>query len=180
MLTITIPEMEWFDENTQEFSYTKSVTLQLEHSLISISKWEAKWKRPFLDDRPKTFEENIDYVRCMTINKVDPRVYSGINSEIFKTINNYINDSHTATWFTENKKDEKSSEKTTSELIYYWMIANNIPVEECQKWHLNRLLTLIRICSIKNQPAKKMSKKDIMKQNTKINEERLKKYHTTG
>lgn len=182
MLTIMLPEAEWFNDETQEFSYTKATTLQLEHSLISISKWEAKFKRPFLDDGPKDKKETLEYIRCMTINKVDPRVYYCIDNEHIKKVNEYINDSMTATWFTEHPGAPKkhSNEKTTSELIYYWMIANNIPIEEGQKWHLNRLLTLIKICNIKNQPPKKVGKKQVMQDNTRINQERKQRLNTSG
>lgn len=181
MLSLTIPETEWYDEKTEEFSYTKSCVLQLEHSLISISKWESKWKRPFFDDGPKNIDETIDYIRCMTISKVDPKVYLCINNAMISQVNEYIKDSMTATWFTENgpKTRKHSNEKITSELIYYWMIANNIP-QEYQKWHINRLLTLIRICNIRNAPPKKVGKKQVLQDNTRINNERKKKYNTTG
>lgn len=181
MLSLTIPETEWYDENTEEFTRIKSCVLQLEHSLISISKWEAKWKRPFFDDGPKKSEETIDYIRCMTINKANPIVYSCLTSELIQKVNAYISDSMTATWFTERgpKSHKRSNEKITSELIYYWMIANQIP-PEYQKWHINRLLTLIRICNIKNTPPKKVGKKQVMQDNTRINNERRKKYNTSG
>lgn len=181
MLTITIPKTEWYDEKTEEFSYTNAYTLQLEHSLISISKWEAKWKRPFFDEKPKSIEETIDYIRCMTINKVDPMAYRCLTNELIEKVNDYIKDPMTATWFTDRgpKSNKHSNEKITSELIYYWMIANQIP-QEYQKWHINRLLTLIRICNIKNSPPKKVGKKKVMQENTRINEERRKKYNTSG
>jgi len=156
MLTITIPAVEMFDDEKQEFINTKSYILQLEHSLVSLSKWESKWKVPFLGKEEKTNEQTVDYVRCMTITQNIPEdVYYNISQDIFSTITSYIHDSMTATWFGEETgKKKQNKDVITAELIYYWMIAQNIPIE-FQKWHLNRLLTLIRVCSIKNEPPKK-------------------------
>lgn len=182
MLTVTIPGEEYFDENTSEFVSTKSITIKLEHSLVSISKWEAKWHKPFLDSNNKTSEETIDYIRCMTITQnVPDEVYFRLPETAVRKINDYIQDSMTATWFTEEKGSKKGSngETITSELIYYWMIALQVPME-CQQWHLNRLLTLIRICNIKNQPPKKMKKKDILSRNAALNAERKKRLNTKG
>lgn len=182
MLKITIPEREWFDDETQEFVYRKSATLQLEHSLVSISKWESRWHKAFLGKQKKSDEEIIDYVRCMTITQnVDPDVYYGLTAENIEEINNYIEDEMTATKFFDppNKSDKGSKDVVTSELIYYWMISFNIPVE-FQKWHLNRLLSLIKVCSIKNSPPKKLSPREVMEQNARLNEERKKRLHTRG
>lgn len=179
MLKVTIPEFEMFNEETSEFVSCKKQDLCLEHSLVSISKWESKWKKPFMGKEAKTSEETIDYIRCMTITKnVDPNCYLGIPISILKEINAYIDDSMTATWFRE-QKGRPNREIITSELIYYWMIAYTIPFE-CQKWHLNRLLTLIRICSIKNAPAKKMSKSEVLANNRKLNAARRSKAHSRG
>lgn len=159
MLQITIPAQEYYDEQTNEFVTIRAYSIELEHSLISISKWESKWHKPFMSTNNKSNEELLDYIRCMTINKVPAFVYASLTSEDFKKINEYIEDSQTATWFNEpNQKKAPNREIVTSELIYYWMIAYSIPFE-CQKWHLNRLLTLIRVCSIKNAPDKKMDRK---------------------
>lgn len=179
MLTIKIPDREWFNDATQEFITVKGTTLQLEHSLVSLSKWEAKWHVPFLSKDEKTLEQTLDYIRCMTITQnVNPMVYEQLSEENVDDINKYINTSMTATTF--NNMDNKSSrEIITSELIYYWMIALNIPME-CQKWHLNRLLTLIRVCNAKNAPPKKMSARDIMSRNSALNAARRKKYNTKG
>lgn len=169
MLQIKIKGRELFDESKNEFIDVKDQTLQLEHSLVSISKWESKWHKPFLSKDPRTMEESLDYIRCMTINKnVDPLIYQYcIDPKTMAEINAYIDDPSTATWF--NDKDQhKSREIITSELIYYSMTALNIPFE-CEKWHLNRLLTLIRVCSIKSQPQKKMSKRDVMSRNRSLN-----------
>ena len=169
MLTITIPESEEFDSEKGEFLYGKEITLTLEHSLVSISKWESKWHKPFLSKDEKTREEVIDYVRCMTLTQnIDPSNYRRLTPDNFKEIEEYINNPMTATWFNEKEKGKPNRDIITSELIYYWMVALQIPFE-CQKWHLNRLLTLIRICNIKNAPPKKMSKKDILSRNHSLN-----------
>lgn len=180
MLYITIPSCEMYDESTEEFVYAKEQTLQLEHSLVSLSKWESKWCKPFLSKQDKTMEETIDYVRCMTVNQVsDPTVYSRLTLDNLNSINEYIGSPMTATTFSNTPKGGSNGEQVTSELIYYWMIALNIPFE-CQKWHLNRLLTLIRVCEVKNQPPKKMSKREIMSRNAALNAARRKKLGTKG
>lgn len=180
MLRIIIPSYELWDEKKNEFIYTKEQTLQLEHSLVSLAKWESKWCKPFLTKNKKTWEESIDYIRCMTITQnVDPKIYSFISNQNLKDINQYIDSPMTATTFREEKKTGTNSEQITAEIIYYWMIALNIP-PEYQKWHLNRLLTLIRVCNIKNQPPKKMSRREVMKRNTELNERRLKRLRTRG
>ena len=182
MLHITVPAQEFWDETAESFIYAKETNLVLEHSLVSISKWEAKWNKAFLGKTSKTVEETIDYIRCMTVTpNIDSSVYFRINSKIIEQINTYIDSPMSATWFSEiqNKKASAGNETVTSELIYYWMIAYNIPFE-CQKWHLNRLLTLIRICNIKNQDPKKMSKNDILRNNAALNAARRKKFHTKG
>lgn len=179
MLTITVPARELFDDRTNEFIYTKAHTLQLEHSLVSISKWESKWHKPFLTKETKTEEEMRDYIRCMTITQnVDPSVYLGLSRNNLVQIKQYIDDTMTATTF--NDKNKKQNHQViTSELIYYWMVSLNIPFE-CQKWHLNRLLTLIHICDIKNTPAKKMSRRDVMSRNASLNAARRAKLGTRG
>ena len=180
MLRITIPATEMFDDSTQEFIVTKEQTLQLEHSLISLSKWEAKWNKVFLSKEEKTIEETIDYIRCMTLTQnVDPNVYRCLTEENFREINAYIEAPMTATYFSNEERGGRLKEQVTSELIYYWMIALNIPVE-FQKWHLNRLLTLIRVCNIKNQPPKKMSRREIANRNAALNEARRKQLNSRG
>lgn len=181
MLYITVPSVELWDEAKEEFVKTKEQTLQLEHSLVSVSKWEAKWCKVFLSRKEKTYEETIDYIKCMTITQnVSPDTYKYLTKDNIEQINKYISAPMTATWFSEDKSGSRSnSEQVTSELIYYWMIAFNIPFE-CQKWHLNRLLTLIRVCNIKNKPAKKMSRSDIMRRNASLNAARRKQLNTNG
>lgn len=180
MLTITIPATEVFDESKGEFVSIKEHVLQLEHSLISISKWESKWCKPFLSKQDKTTEEVIDYIKCMTLNKnVSDDVYSCLTKANISAINEYISAPMTATTFSGTDRGKKNNEQITSELIYYWMIALQIP-DRYDKWHINRLLTLIRICNIKNQPPKKMSKRDIISRNAAINAARRQQLNTKG
>lgn len=180
MLQITIPAVEQWDEEKQEFVNTREQTLQLEHSLISLSKWESKWCKAFLTKEEKTFEETLDYIKCMTLTKnVDPNVYNYLTNKNIEEINSYIEAPMTATYFSQDKSGRISREQVTAELIYYWMIAFNIPFE-CQKWHLNRLLTLIKVCDVKNTPPKKRSAKEIMSQNAALNAARRKKFNTKG
>jgi hypothetical protein len=172
--------MEQWDERTQEFVYEKEQTLQLEHSLVSLSKWESKWCKPFLSKTEKTREETIDYIKCMTMTQnVNPEVYLRVTDEIIKEVNKYIDAPMTATWFSKERGGRSSNEQTTSELIYYWMISLNIPFD-CQKWHLNRLLILIKVCNLKNQPAKKMSRREVMSRNAALNAARRKQFNTNG
>ena len=180
MLRITIPETEFYDEVNEVFINVKEQTLQLEHSLVSISKWEAKWQKPFLDEKEKTVEETIDYIRCMTITQnVDPDIYNCLTAENVKEIDDYISAPMTATVFSEDNSSRRNREVVTAEIIYYWMIKAGIPVK-FEKWHLNRLITLIRVCSIKEAPPKKRSKRDILSQNAAINAARRKQLNTRG
>ena len=164
MLKITIPGQEFWNEATQEFTYTEGTTLLLEHSLVSLSKWESKWHKPFLGREDKTLEETLDYIRCMTLNEVkDQGVYNFIPRTEMEKISAYIQDTMTATTINERRREGEApnSQVITSELIYYWMIALNIPVE-FENWHLNRLLMLIKVVNIKNQPNGKMSQKETL------------------
>ena len=183
MLTITFPEEEKWDDDLQEFKYYKEQSVTLEHSLVSLAKWESKWNKPFLTKDPKTYDESIDYFKCMTITpNVDPDIWKRVTPTQVKQINEYIDAPMTATWFSEKDgqgKGKHSNEQVTSEIIYYWMIALQIPFE-CQKWHLNRLLTLVRVCNIKNTPPKKMSKSEIMSKNKALNAARRAKMGTKG
>lgn len=178
MLKIKIPGCETYNESTNEFVTLPSVTINLEHSLISISKWETKWCKPFLSS-DKTNLETLDYIKCMTVNgSVDDDVYLRLSADNIKEINNYIDAPMTATTFNE-RNAKPSKEVITSELIYYWIISFNIPIE-CQKWHINRLLTLIKVCNIKNSPPEKVNRNDIMRRNKQLNAERRKKFGTKG
>ena len=178
MLELMVPGHEFFDEDKNEFVSTKPTKIVLEHSLISLSKWESKWEKPFLSS-DKTTPETIDYIRCMTLTQnVDPLVYNSLSKENLEAVGNYIQAPMTATKL-KARKQARSNETVTAELIYYWMIALNIPFE-CQKWHLNKLLTLIEVCSIKNQPQKKMSRSEILRHNRELNAARRAKYKTKG
>jgi len=181
MLQITIPASEQWDELKQEFVYTKEQTLQLEHSLVSLSKWESKWCKSFFSKNEKTPEETIDYIKFMTLTKnVSPDVYHRLTTDNINEINRYIEAPMTATTFPQQgTKGKVGGETVTAELVYYWMIALNIPFE-CQKWHLNRLLTLIRVCEIKNQPSKKMNRREVMNRNAALNAARKKQLNTRG
>jgi hypothetical protein len=180
MLQIVIPPIELFNEAKQEFLYSKEYVLRLEHSLVSISKWESKWGKPFLTKQDKTTEETIDYIRCMTITQnVDPDAYKYISQKEIDKITKYIDSPMTATKISKQDNAKSSREIITSEIIYYWMISFNIPFE-CQTWHLNRLLTLINVCNIKNKPNKKMGRKEHFSKQRALNEARKAKYNTTG
>ena len=180
MLRLVIPEVELWDEVKQEFVYSKEQTLELEHSLVSLSKWESKWNKAFLSNRDKTEEEILDYIKCMTLTPdVPPITYSFLSRNDFAKINDYIVAPMTATVFSDDKTSKSSRETVTAELIYYWMIALNIPFE-CQYWHLNRLLTLVKVCNIKNAPPKKRSRREIMSRNAALNAARRKELNTSG
>ena len=186
MLEVTINPPEFWDEKNECFVYIKPVTLRLEHSLLSISKWEAKWKKPWLDqNEPKTYQQSVDYIKCMTINKDVPDiVYTYIDPKTMDFINKYIEDNHTATWFSNSSETKtgraKKSQVVTSELIYFWMSQYNLPFDICEKWHLGRLLTLIDVCNRESQPSKKMSKEEINRQNHALNMARRAKHRSRG
>lgn len=180
MLKLKISEKELWDESKQEFIEVPETEIQLEHSLVSLSKWESKWHKSFLKEQLNgSTEEGLDYIRCMTITQnVNPNIYKYLSQDEINKISNYINDPMTATTFNEHSTS-KSNESITSELIYYWMITYNIPAEY-QKWHLNRLITLIRICQIKNSPPKKMSRNDVINKYSALNEARRKQLNSRG
>lgn len=188
MLSITIPaskKSEYWDEGNQEFitiPAEKEQTLQLEHSLISISKWESKWCKPFFSKEEKTTEETIDYIKCMTLTKnVTSNTYYRLEKHkaSVDAILKYINAPMTATTFSNNSNKKFNREIITSEVIYYWMFSNGIP-SECEKWHINRLITLIRVFGEKSEPGKKMSKAATAKQYAALNAARRKKLNTKG
>lgn len=186
MLTIMVPaaeEDELWDEKEECFipvPACKEQVLQLEHSLISLSKWESKWCKPFHANEEKTIEQTIDYIKCMTLNKnVDPSVYDRLTEDNLKQITDYIYAPMTATTINDRGQKKKSKEIITSEVIYYWMIANNIPFE-CEKWHLNRLIMLIRVCGAHNEEPKKTNKRDLARQYAQINAANRKKFNSKG
>ena len=181
MLKIVVPiSPEGWDEEKEMFVEPKTQTLHLEHSLVSLSKWESKWCKPFLSSKNMSDEETMDYIKCMTITQnVDPDVYSHLTPENIQEINRYIYSPMTATTFSDDKTGKTNREVITSELIYCWMVMAQIPFE-CQKWHLNRLLTLIRVFNVKSQPPKKMSKGDVMRRNAALNAARRKQFNSNG
>ncbi len=180
MLQITVVLEEGFDDKLQEFVVMEKYDLELEHSLFSLSKWESEFEKPFLTATEKTVEETVAYVREMVLGEIPPEeILQSLSEENFKAINDYIATKRTATWFADDPTAKKSREVITSELIYHWMISLNIPFE-CQYWHLNRLLTLIRVCNEKNSPPKKMSRSEAALQRRKLNEERRSRLGTSG
>ena len=194
MLTLHISpnkSKEYWDPIKEEFVYPDihEQNIVLEHSLVSLSKWESKYHKPFLNDKEKKTEEELrDYIKFMTITQnVKEEIYDEIttNENLMKKINDYIQDPHTATTFYEIPQEAGKSTKRpskeiiTAELVYYWMISYQIPFS-CEKWHLNNLLTLVRVCSIKNDTGKKMSKRDIMKNNNALNAARRARLHSRG
>jgi hypothetical protein len=179
MLTITIPAIELYDEKNNLFTYSRETELKLEHSLVSISKWESEFCKPFLTKNNKTPKETLEYIKAMTITQnVDSGIYNLISQDNLDLITAYIDAPMTATIIPANKSSI-NREVITSELIYYWMISFNIPFE-CQRWHLNRLLTLINVCNIKNQPKKKLSQRELMSRNRALNEARKAELKTKG
>jgi hypothetical protein len=186
MLEVIIParpDTEYWDSGSETFITkhgNKEQKLCLEHSLVSVRKWESKWHKPFLSKKQMTNEEIVDYIRCMTITQnVPPEVYENIPDEVYKKITEYINDPMTATWFSEQKGRGGSGEVVTAELIYYWMIALNIP-SKYEKWHLNSLMTLIKVCNIKNAPAKKMGKRATASKYAALNAARRQQFNSNG
>lgn len=183
MLKIKIPAVELFDERSNSFiTLEKEGVLTLEHSLVSLSKWESKWQKPFMTKQEKTEEETLDYIKCMTITQnVDPELYENIKycPNIIQQVNDYIANPMTATTFSEDKTSKPNREIVTSELIYFWMFSYGIPMD-CQKWHLNRLLTLVRVFTVKNQTHKPLGKKATASKYAALNAARKKQLNTKG
>jgi hypothetical protein len=180
MLTIIVPGVEMFDDQSQEFVTQGDVTLELEHSLVSLSKWESKHEKPFLGKQEKTTEETLDYVRCMIVtSNVSEEVISKFSEENLIAVNKYIDSKMTATWFNEPPGAPKSRDVITAELIYYWMVVFQIPFQ-CEHWHLNRLFTLIRVCNIKQSKPKKMTRSELAARQRELNAQRREQLGSKG
>lgn len=182
MLELAVPmSAEGWDDEKQEFVEPVTAVLQLEHSLVSLSEWESKYQKAFISNKPKTPEETLFYVKCMTLNKdIDPAVYDRLTEANLKEINDYIANPMTATTISDDKKSKGGRSVNTAEVIYGWMIALQIPVDPFQYWHLNRLMTLIKVCNIQSQPPKKMGKKATASRYAQLNAQRRQQMNTTG
>ena len=179
-INLVIDEEEYFNEATSEFEVVGGFEIELEHSLVSLSKWESEVKKPFLSKEDKTAKEILTYIQCMVISPIYPAGFAArLTQEHIDKVKAYIESSQSATTFGDMPKTRGPGETITTELIYYWMVAFNIPFE-CEVWHLSRLFSLIRICNIKNQKPKKMSRGEIAARNRRINEERRARYNTRG
>ena len=179
MLTIVVPGAEHFDDDKQEFFTVGDFTLELEHSLVALSKWESEFEKPFLGKEEKTDEEIFGYIRAMSMTpNVPPEVWFRLTEDNVEAINKYIDSKMTATWFNKTK-ETPSSERITSELIYYWMVVFQIPFE-CETWHLSRLFTLIKICNVKNEKPKKMNSSEAAAQRRELNAQRKAQLGTSG
>lgn len=180
MLTIIVGATAVYNEETKSFESQGGEELQLEHSLVSLSKWESIHEKPFLDQKDKTSEEVLSYVECMLLTANPPENFrKNLSQENFDQINAYIDRKMTATWFSESQSPTRNQEIVTSELVYYWMTVFHIPFE-CEKWHINRLFTLIRICNVKQEKPKKMSRAEMARRHRELNEKRKAQLGTKG
>jgi hypothetical protein len=180
VLKLVVPETEYYDEEKEEFSTEPEVELVLEHSLVSLSKWESKYKKPFLGSS-KSGEELLYYIEVMIVSPLyaPGEILHRLSEENYESINAYVDSPESATTFGEMPERKGRGETITAELIYYWMVAFNIPFE-CESWHLNRLFALIRICNIKNSPPKKMSKQEVSRRYADLNAQRKAQLGTRG
>ena len=182
MLKLIISGDEFYNEETEEFTFSEPIVLELEHSLVSLSKWESKFERPFLSGGVRTIHDTLSYVEAMILTPNYPEdIVKQFKQEDLDKVNQYIGSNQTATTFgTMPEQTHKSKGETiTAELIYYWMVAFSIPFE-CETWHLNRLFSLVRICNLKNSKPKKMSKSEIAARNRALNEKRRAELGTSG
>lgn len=180
MLALTVLGAELFDEENAVFTYAEGFVLELEHSLVSLSKWESKHEKPFLAKEAKTDEEVLSYVEAMVLTPNPPPDFlKKLSRDNFDEINRYIDAKMTATWFAEQPNAPRTREIITAELIYYWMLSFTIPVE-CETWHLNRLFTLIKICNVKNSKPTKMSRAEAAARNRELNAQRKAQLGTQG
>jgi hypothetical protein len=180
MLTIRVLSVESFDDATQEFTSEGGFVLELEHSLVSLSKWESIHEKPFLGKDPKTAEEIFSYIKCMALDcKLPEELFHKLSTSNVDQIREYIDAKMSATWFSDQPGAPKTSEVITSELIYYWLTIFNIPFE-CENWHLNRLFTLIRVCNVKQAKPKKMTRTEMAQRNRELNAQRKAQLGTSG
>lgn len=180
MLTITVPGIELFDEEHQEFKNSPGYVLDLEHSLVSLSKWESIYEKPFLGTAEKTTEEIFGYIIAMTLTPdVPSEVFNRLSNENLEAINKYLDAKMSATWFSETSKTNRNREIITSELIYYWMFTLRVPIE-CECWHLSRLFTLLRIYDVKNSKPKRLSRSEAAAQRRELNAQRKRQLGTNG
>jgi hypothetical protein len=172
MLNLKVQLVEGFDNSTGKFVDLEVYELELEHSLVSLSKWEEFFHKPFLSDEKKTPEETLYYIQCMVLDgEIPDEVWGKLTEAHMQQINDYINDPHTGTTFS-GGNDKPSRERISSELIYYWMTALQIDWQ-AQYWHLNRLMTLIKVANLKNQPQKKMNQREAAQRFADLNRQRL-------
>jgi hypothetical protein len=180
VLELVIKGEEFYDNETEKFFTIGDDTVLLEHSLASVSKWESHFEKPFLSSEEKTPEEWFWYVEAMTLTPIFSRgVFLRMSKENIQEINTYINARRTGTWFNEGANQRRATETITAELVYYWMITLNIPFE-CQYWHFNKLLTLIKVCNLKNAPEKKMTAAEVAQRNRTLNQQRKEQLKTAG
>lgn len=180
MLIITVKMSEGLNENTREFVATDVFKLEMEHSLVSLSKWESKFEKSFLHTKEKTSDEILWYIKAMVLTPDVPEdVFLNLSEDNIVEIDVYLGSKMTATWFRDDPNQKPSREVVTSELIYYWMFSSGIP-KECENWHLNRLMTLIQVFSQKNKPQKKMSRSEIARQHRDLNAQRRAQMGTSG
>lgn len=179
MLELLFKAVEGWDQKKEEFVLIDEKIIKMEHSLYSISKWESKWKKSFISGKEKTQEEIFDYFKCMLLEPIDDIYFDLMSSDNIKTILDYINDPYTATTINQTEGNRPSREIITAEIVYYWMVALQIPFE-CQYWNFNKLMTLIQVCNIKNQPPKKMSRSQALAQNKSLNAARRAARHSKG
>lgn len=183
MLTINVQIMnECWDENKEEFVSVpvEEVTLHLEHSLVSLSKWESKWHKAFLSRREKTDEETLDYIKCMTLDdNIPDEVYYRLTKENIDSINKYIEDPMSAVRYTDPPGGPHNNGGTTYETLYYMMFSNGIPIE-WETRHLNSLISLIKMFALKNSPKKKMSPSEIASRHAAINAANRARFNTKG
>ena len=188
MKTIIVPRQDLWDESSERFIVVEETKLLLEHSLLSLSEWESEYEKPYIVSnprlaQPRTRKETLDYVKCMTLNHdevTDENVYLALSDTQLREIDTYINDKRTATTFAKNPNERPGGKFITSELIYYWMSTFNIPYIPCESWHLNRLLTLIKVCSEEQKAPEKKSKRSTMEDQRRLNQQRRKALGTNG